>query len=55
MNYYFIVLLVLRFMNLGIVLSKHGEPKDGKYSFWIALISLSIDVLLVYFAIKTGF
>ena len=55
MNYYFIILLILYAMNLGIVLSRNGQPREDKYSFFISLISSSIDIGLTYLAIKTGF
>lgn len=55
MNYYFIALLILYAMNLGIVLSRNGQPMKGKYSFFTSFISCSIIVLLIYLAIQTGF
>lgn len=33
MNYYFITLLILYAVNLGIVLTRNGEPREDKYSF----------------------
>ena len=33
MNYYFIGLLMLYAMNLGVNLTRNGEPREDKYSF----------------------
>lgn len=55
MNYYFIALLILYAMNLGINLSRNGQPKKENYNFFTSLIAVIIEITLVYFAIKTGF
>lgn len=55
MNYYFIGLLILYAMNLGIVLSRHGQIKVEKYNCFYTFIATIIEVTLIYFAIKTGF
>jgi hypothetical protein len=55
MNYYFIALLILISMGLGINLARHGQPKKENYNFFTSLISVIIEVTLIYFAIKTGF
>lgn len=34
MNYYFIAVLILYAMNLGIVLSRNGKPREDKYNFF---------------------
>ena len=44
-----LALTALYLMSLGIHLTRHGEPKTGKYSFWIALISCAIEFSLLYF------
>lgn len=44
-----IIYLALLMMGLGIHLAKDGQPKEGKYSFWTALISLGIQIALLYF------
>lgn len=44
------ILLALVFMNLGIDLAKHGEPKTGKYNFGLKLISTAIELTLFYYA-----
>ena len=55
MNYYFIAVLILYAMNLGIVLSRNSKPREYKYSFSTSLISSLIVIVLMYLAIKTGF
>lgn len=55
MNYYFIALLILYAMNLGIVLTRNGEPREDKYNFFTSLISCLIVIVLTYLAIQTGF
>lgn len=35
-------------LSLGCYLAKHGEPKTGNYSFWVALISSVLQVLLLW-------
>ena len=55
MNYYFIALLMLFAMNLGINLTRHGQPRKDNYNFITSLIAVLIESVLVYFAIKTGF
>ena len=39
--------------DLTVNLVKHGEPKEGinaEYNFWVALITLIVNVVLFYFA-----
>lgn len=55
MNVYFMILLILQFLNLGISLGKHGETVTKKYNFWFQLIGTTIAIILLYFAVKTGF
>lgn len=55
MNVYFMILLILQFLNLGISLGKHGETVIKKYNFWFQLIGATIAIILLYFAVKTGF
>ena len=55
MNYYFITLMMLLAMNLGINLTRHGQQRTYNCNFFISLIGIIIETLLVYFAIKTGF
>lgn len=55
MNYWFIALLMIYSANLGIILSKNGQPREGNHNFFTSLIANIIEVVLIYFAIKTGF
>lgn len=55
MNYYFIALLILYAMAIGINMARHGQPRKDKYNFYTSLLSFAINVILLYFAIKTGF
>lgn len=36
MNIYFLILLIIGVLGLGINLAKHGERKNDKYNFWAA-------------------
>ena len=55
MNIYFIILMVLQCMGLGIDLARHGKERTIKDNFWSSLISRIISITLLYFAVKTGF
>ena len=55
MNGWFIALIVLYVLELGATMSKHGEPKTGKYNFWSTLITLLILMFVIVKAIQTGF
>ena len=46
-----IVWIVVAAMGLGISLVKHGKMREP-YNFWVTLISLGIEVLILY---KGGF
>ena len=47
-----IIMTVWLALSLGCHLASHGKPKEGNYSFWTALISVSLEVFLLY---KGGF
>ncbi len=55
MNWYFIILCLLYSFSLGIVMSKHGCSKEGKYNFFSSLIGLAIQLFLIVNAIRIGF
>lgn len=55
MNGWFLTLIILNVLNLGVVLSKHGEPREGKHEFWSSLIGSGLTIALIYMAIYTGF
>lgn len=44
-----IALTALYLLSLGMHLAKHGEPRTDKYNFWAALISMGIELTLLYF------
>lgn len=45
-----IIILIIYAINLGITIAKNGDPKDGKYNFWVELISTCIMFTLMYCA-----
>lgn len=45
-----IIIIVLLFGDVFIALAKDGEPINGRYSFWISLITSLIHVSLLYAA-----
>lgn len=55
MNGWFLALIILNVLNIGINMAKHGESKNEKFNFWSALIGAAISTFLVYMAIQTGF
>lgn len=55
MNIYFIILMMLHFMGLGIDLARYGKERIVKDNFWSTLIAKIIGITLLYFAVKTGF
>lgn len=47
MNWAFYTFAVLWIMGLGLSLAEHGSPKTGKNNFWITLISVGINFMLL--------
>lgn len=43
-----ILIIILFAINLGINIAKHGEDKEEKYNFWLALISTLIECFILY-------
>lgn len=43
-----ITLLAILALNLGINLARHGERKNEKYNFFIALFGIGLDLFLLY-------
>ena len=43
-----LTLIVISCIELGIALAKHGQPKEGKYSFWVYLFSCAVQYWLLY-------
>jgi len=42
-----IILIILYCLSLGIAMSKHGQPEEGKYNFFYNLISTGIMIGLL--------
>jgi len=55
MNGYFLTLIILLVLGIGINIAKDGEPKEGYYNYIVAIISSLIEIALIYMAIKVGF
>lgn len=52
LNIWNLAFLALLFLGVGINLGKHGEPKQGKYNFWVALLGAGMYLFILY---KGGF
>jgi hypothetical protein len=50
MNGWEITMIVLMAGSVSIALAKHGEPKDGTWSFPITLIATLIQAAILYMA-----
>ena len=50
MNIYLIIYFALNILGLGIVMAKHGEKREGNYSFYSAFSSMIITFTLLYLA-----
>ena len=55
MNIYFIILILIYILNIGINIGKHEEERRAKYNMITSLIGSGIGITLLYFAVKTGF
>lgn len=47
-----ILFLAITFLGTGIYLAKHGEPKQGTYNFYIAVLS---DIIILTLLCWGGF
>ena len=45
---YVIIYLALQLISLGLVIGKHGDPKEGTWNAWGYLIAVSVDLWLLY-------
>ena len=54
MNGWFIAILFLCMLELGVNMAKHGERREGHHNFGSTLIGQAILISLIYMAIKTG-
>lgn len=50
-----IILIIFASIGLGIDIALHNKPKTGKYSAWIGLFGLIIQIALTIWAISWGF
>lgn len=48
MNPYFLFQIILISIYLGIVLVKHGEPKDENYNFFVSVLSAAFTIWLIW-------
>jgi len=51
MNYWFIAYIIISALGLGVELSKDGEQKQGKHSFFGSLIGTGVSLFIIYKAI----
>ena len=52
LNFWNITYVMMLVLSLGVYLAKHGENKNGKYNFWVGLLSTFINLFILY---KGGF
>ena len=43
-----IIILFILAVNLGVELGKHGELKNKRYNFWLALVATVLNLLLYW-------
>ena len=43
-----IILIIIMGLDLGINLANNGKPRDGNYSFGVALVGVAIEAGLLY-------
>ena len=48
MNTYILIYLGLTILSLGIVLAKHGEKRTENYNFFSTLLTVVVELLLLY-------
>jgi hypothetical protein len=48
MNLSLLIYLGLNILGLGIILAKHGQQREGKHSFWRAVICWGVELFLLY-------
>ena len=44
-----IVIIAFLAMDTGMSLAMHGKPREGKYNFWVSLISNGLLALLMWY------
>ena len=48
MNTYILIYLGLTILSLGITLAKHGEKRTENYNFFVSLLTVVVELLLLY-------
>lgn len=43
-----ITFIIWTVLGLGVCLAKHGQHQEGRYNFWVTLISTAIQMLLLW-------
>ena len=54
MNGWFLAIIIIGVLSVGINLANHGKPREGNYNFWGSLFGMLLQTWLVYMAIKSG-
>ena len=54
MNGWFLSLIIIAVLNIGINLAKHGEKRNDDYNVVTSIIGATIQLVLTYMAIKVG-
>ena len=44
-----IIWIALMVLSFGIVVAKHGQPRDDKWNAWAMLVSAVIETTILYF------
>lgn len=55
MNWYFITLVILNLLGLGIALEQHGTTEVRRNNFFVSLFTTALGVFLTVMAIRQGF
>lgn len=55
MNIYFIIICLVSSIGLGIDIGNHNEEQIKNTNAFASLIARIIKIIMIYFAIKTGF
>lgn len=55
MNIWFLLFILIHALNVAIHTAKHGEPLEGIYNVFSALLGALIGIFIVMMAIDKGF
>lgn len=42
------IIMALCTLDLGMALAQHGQPRTGKHSFWLTLVTAAILIAVLY-------